>query len=173
MGNLYGQSIKQQMGVTRMDVWSRSAMVLFWMEVSESVLPIQKFRLPRTFPWRNWIWFCLNWIEIVPKFSKIACLLWSRIIFRVANQTNFHRISLKERYLIECGKTELNALSRLALSQKCVNSAQRGTKLTGHWITSDWLMLISVDRGAIFNSMRRARIRIYGRLVTSIGDAQP
>ena len=82
------------------------------------------------------------------------------MIFEVGSQTYFHRISVKERYFVECGETELRVLGRLALSQKCVNSAKRATKLTGHVITSDWLMLISVGRSALFNSMRRASIRI-------------
>ena len=59
------------------------------------------------------------------------------MIFEIESQTNFHRISVKERNFVECGKTELEALGRLALSQKCVKSAQGATKLTGHVVSLD------------------------------------
>ena len=59
------------------------------------------------------------------------------MIFEVGSQTNFHRILVKERNFVECGKTESEALGRLALSQICVNSAQRATKLTRHMVSFD------------------------------------
>ena len=82
----------------------------------------------------------------------------------------FIKSSLKERNFLECGNTGTNALDwRWAKNV----SIRQQNKLDGDVIDSDWLMLISLGTGAIFNLMRQVRIKIEGWFMASISDAEP